>query len=120
MRVVDAQYIMNTLIWLDLDSPSNKFKFRPKLNKEGLYECKFIFPKYIGGFTLGVGTNKLDAINNAAKLAWNIIETRFDEVKDFPLCKKAFCGPNEWVAIEDENGEFTIELNNSKLPSCFA
>ena len=127
MRVVDAQYILNTLCWMDLVQASNRFKYRPRLHKDGLYHCKVDLP-FIRETCNAVGKNKLDVINNVAKLSWRIIQNHYEDWEPFllfgdmfnnPQKSDIFTKPNQFMAVEDETGEFKV-VPVSQVPDAFA
>ena len=118
MRKIDAKNIMNVLVWLDLEHPSNKFKYKPKPDKEGGYKCSIHLP-VIDIKCNGFGKTKLDAIDKCANLAWGLIEATIDDLNTWHFYKGAFVKSFDYVGVEDDSGNFYIGPNTS-VPDAFA
>lgn len=107
MKQIEAKEVIKTLNWIAQSDDSSESIFEPKLNCDGIYECR-ISLRFIKKTVIGLGDSKLDAIDNATKQTSKIIDEYIKENPKFKL--KDIFGNAEYILEEDDNGYLCIHL----------
>ena len=107
MKSIEAKEVVKTLNWIAQANEDGEPVLKPVFNKDkGVFECIIHLP-LINKTIVGIGEDKLEAIDNASKQASKLIDEYLNSYPGIVL--KDYFGGERYV-LEEDNGSLTIRL----------
>ena len=112
MKSIEAKEVIKTLNWIAQTNEDGEPALKPIFNKDkGIYECIIQLP-LINKTVIGIGDNKLEAIDNATQQSSKLIDSYLLNHPHITL--KDFFGGDAYLLEENDGGSLTIRLSTKK------